>query len=403
METAPPIADAPPEPKPEPLAPVPVSPDTFRWVRDNDALVTFIDRVQKSGAERGEDPVVVALDTEADSLHSYQEKLCLVQFADGEELALIDPLEISELQPLGDLAANSVIWLHGADFDMRMLKRTFGVVPFRVWDTQVAARLLGFQKFGLAAMIEVVFGVTLSKSSQRADWGKRPLTEKMTEYALNDVRYMLPLADYLMGELEKKNRVAWFEESCEAARQTVIDREDKSKDDVWRISGWGKLSPRGLAYLRELWFWRDGEAERLDRPAFKVMNNEWISKMAHSLAKEGHAEIPQFVRPQQRRRLLDVIKKAREIPQEDWPKKKRPGGRGHKEENEAGYKILRKKRDEVAAELGIDQTLLATRATLERLSVAPEDVSEVLLNWQREVLFPEGVEVVLNASSPAEV
>ena len=213
--------------------------------------------LQANQAKAGQ--TVCAIDTEADSLHRYKESLCLIQFAAGGECVLIDPLVISDLSSLGTYLRTATVWMHGADYDMTMLKRQFGELPAKVYDTQIGARLLGARRFGLGDLVQDYFDVELSKSSQKADWGKRPLSPKMIEYALNDVRYLLEMGRKIVEELDRKGRREWFEESCEAARSRVLDRDD-NRDEAWRIQGSGKLLPQGLAYLRSLWTWRDREA-----------------------------------------------------------------------------------------------------------------------------------------------
>ena len=150
----------------------------YVYIDDDESLNRFINEIEGSGYTR------CAIDTEADSLHCYEEKLCLIQFAIKDRFAIIDPLSIGDLSSLIDFINRTEVWLHGADFDMRMLKRTYGSVPEVVYDTQTASRLLGVKKFGLVNLVENHFGVVLPKTSQKADWGKRPLSEKMLEYAV---------------------------------------------------------------------------------------------------------------------------------------------------------------------------------------------------------------------------
>ena len=229
------------------------------------------------------DDGLCAIDTEADSLHRYRESLCLVQFARGGESVLIDPIEIEDLAPLGSYLSATTVWMHGADYDMTMLKREFGSLPPVVYDTQIGARLLGERRFGLADLVERYFGVVLSKSSQKADWGKRPLSPKMIEYALNDVRYLLPMGDKIVAGLREKGRYEWFIESCEAARRKVIER-DESREEPWRIQGAGRLDRKGLHFLKSLWEWRDAEASAWDRPSFLVVPNRQLIEWSLTLA-----------------------------------------------------------------------------------------------------------------------
>ncbi|RYD64907.1 MAG: ribonuclease D, partial [Verrucomicrobiaceae bacterium] len=157
-------------------------------------LVSHLETSRKGAAHP-----VCAIDTEADSLHRYRESLCLIQFADRDGCVLIDPLAIADLSSLGSYLSDATVWMHGADYDMTMFKRQFGELPAVVYDTQIGARLLGVRRFGLGDLVSQYFGVELSKSSQKADWGKRPLSPKMVEYALNDVHYLLEMGDMIVG------------------------------------------------------------------------------------------------------------------------------------------------------------------------------------------------------------
>src|SRR3954464_8762012 len=152
----------------------------------------------------------VAVDTEADSLHCYFEKLCLIQISIPGGDYLIDPLAKIELRPLATAMAPKEIVLQGADFDLRLLRRSFDFVATRIFDTVIAARLLGIRAFSLAALVERYFGVELVKGSQKANWAQRPLPHHMAEYAMNDTRYLLPLAEKLETELGERGRLDWF-------------------------------------------------------------------------------------------------------------------------------------------------------------------------------------------------
>src|SRR3954470_3076082 len=157
----------------------------------------------------------LAVDTEADSLHCYLEKLCLIQISIPGGDYLIDPLANIELRPLATAMAPKEIVLQGANFDLRLLRRSFDFVATRIFDTVIAARLLGIRAFSLAALVERYFGVTLAKGSQKANWAQRPLPKTMADYAVNDTHYLLPLADYMEEELRAKGRYDWFQQSCQ--------------------------------------------------------------------------------------------------------------------------------------------------------------------------------------------
>ena len=138
----------------------------YIYIDNEGSLNRFINEIEVAGYAR------CAIDTEADSLHCYEEKLCLIQFAVEDRFAIIDPLSIQDLSSLINFIIRSEVWLHVSDFDMRMLKRTYGSVPETVYDTQTASRLLGVKKFGLVNLVEDHFGVVLPKTSQKADWAK---------------------------------------------------------------------------------------------------------------------------------------------------------------------------------------------------------------------------------------
>jgi len=159
----------------------------------------------------------VGIDTEADSLHCYQEKVCLVQVGLPGADELVDPLAGLDLTPLLDALAHTEIVMHGADFDLRMLYRLGFGTPSKVFDTMIAARLVGTARYGYAALVDEHFGVALPKGLQRANWALRPLAPRLAEYACNDTRYLLPLADRLERRLTELGRLAWLEQACRRA------------------------------------------------------------------------------------------------------------------------------------------------------------------------------------------
>ncbi len=333
-----------------------------------------------------------AIDTEADSMHSYETKLCLIQFASASELAVIDPLALSA-ESLAAFAGFvdrfDITWMHGADYDISMFKKTFQWVPRRIFDTQIAARFLGADKFGLANLLESHYGVVVSKQSQKADWSKRPLTETMLAYAYNDVRYLLDLGATYLERLEEAGRLAWFEESCTAARETVMNRDGRSEEELWRITGWGNLSSKGLHFLKALWFWRDYECAKLDRPAFKFLGNAEILRMAIQLETEGMATPPHFLRERHVQRLHEAISAARTVSPRQYPSRKLPPSGLRLDIDENYLEKIRAYRNQVAAQLGIEGTLIATRGVMEMLAASNIPASEkdaALLNWQRELL-----------------
>lgn len=328
---------------------------------------------------------ICAIDTEADSLHRYRESLCLIQFTAGAECVLIDPLAIDDLTPLDEYLRDAAVWMHGADYDMTMLKREFGNLPEKVFDTQIGARLLGVEKFGLGNLVEHYFDIVLSKSSQKADWGKRPLSEKMIDYALNDVRYLLEMGDIIVTQLKEKGRYEWFTESCEAAQTKVADRDD-SKEDQWRINGSGKLDPYGLACLRGLWNWRDKEAESWDKPSFMVAPNRVLIEWALLLADGKKINPPNHYRADRLKRFRDMLSEVRDLPESEWPA--RPVTKRRKRDRDFDDKVdsMIAKRNSIAKGLGIDGSLIASRAVIESIAANESAPADLLMSWQHKLL-----------------
>jgi ribonuclease D len=344
------------------------------------ALEDFLGSLPPPGPDRR-----CAVDTEADSLHSFREKLCLIQFSCVGEHVIIDPLKIDDLSPLLDFLRGAEVWMHGADFDMSLFKRTFDFVPPRVLDTQVAARLCGHRQFGLAHLVSEIFGVSLSKQSQRANWGRRPLAPQMVEYAVNDVRYILPLAEGLIVRLREMKRLAWFEQSCNAARGTVLQRQPPDLEEAWRVTGWGNLQPKGLAALRALWQWRNREAERLDRPAFKVLNNEPLLQMARIFQDGVMPSLPTRFPHPARRRFQQALEAVQKLPPDQWPKRRLSKKQPKRPEAEPRFDYLKGHRDRLAGELNLEGALIVSRGVMEEIA---QDFSAAaqLLPWQRELM-----------------
>lgn len=325
-------------------------------------------------------------------MHSYETKLCLIQFSFPGALAIIDPLTLGAeglTEFVRFVDRFEVVWMHGADYDISLLNSTFSWVPRTIYDTQVAARLLGVGKFGLANLLEDEYGVKLSKQSQKADWSRRPLSDKMLEYAYNDVRYLIDLGEKYLTRLREVGRLEWFFESCRAAQESVLNRSGKSEDDLWRVNGWGRLSPKGLHYLKHLWLWRDDECRRLDRPAFKFLGNQEILNMAGLLETGKRVSPPHYLRPGPVRRLFDAIDAAHLVDAKEYPVKHRRSDGPRLEIDEAYLERIRRYRDGIAAQLGIEPTVIATRFAMERLAasnVPEEEKLDCLLQWQRALL-----------------
>ena len=199
----------------------------------------------------------IAIDTEADSLHAYPEKLCLIQVSFEGADEIIDPLAGVDLAPLWAVLGKHELIFHGADYDLRLLRKGYAFVPSAIFDTMIAARLVGAKEFGLSNLVSKYLGITLEKGPQKANWARRPLTERMETYARNDTRYLKPLTDILRQQLVEKGRVEWQQESCASLIADCAQFRPVDPDMMWRVKGSHQLNPRGLAVVRELWHWRE--------------------------------------------------------------------------------------------------------------------------------------------------
>jgi ribonuclease D len=241
------------------------------------------------------------------------------------------------------------------------------------------------QKFGLGNLVENYFDIVLSKSSQKADWGKRPLTEKMIDYALNDVRYLLEMGDMIVSQLKEKGRYEWFTESCEAAQVKVAYRDD-SKEDQWRINGSGKLDSHGLAYLRALWYWRDKEAESWDKPSFMVAPNRVLIEWSLLLSDGKKVDLPNHYRGDRIKRFREILHEVKALPKSEWPA--RPVGKRRKRDRDFDDKVdsFIGRRNNIAKDLGIDGSLIASRAVIESIAANEDAPADLLMGWQLKLL-----------------
>ena len=234
----------------------------------------------------------MALDTEADSLHAYPEKLCLIQITGPTGDFLIDPLARLDLAALWPELKRGSLILHGADYDLRLMRKNHSFVPEKIFDTMLASRLWATARFGLTHLVKKYLDVTLEKGSQKADWARRPLTPRMEAYARNDTHYLKPMADLLRSQLEAAGRLSWLEESCrkliaECSKLTAPDPQN-----VWRIKGSHKLTRSALAVLREVWHWREKEALACNRPPYFVLSHEALVEVAAGAA--GNQPVDKF-------------------------------------------------------------------------------------------------------------
>ncbi|HEY0455605.1 MAG TPA: HRDC domain-containing protein [Verrucomicrobiae bacterium] len=331
----------------------------------------------------------LALDTEADSLHAYPEKLCLIQVshAGGEEL--IDPLAPQlNLKPLlAELQRHELI-MHGADYDLRLMRKSLEFVPSTIFDTMLASRLLGSREFGLNSLVLHYLGVHLEKGPQKANWAQRPLTPRMEAYARNDTHYLKPLSDILRAQLKEKGRIEWHRETCQSLIEDCAQIRPTDPDVVWRVKGSHRLNPRGLGVLRELWRWRESEAIARNKPPYFILSPETMVDLSEAAVSSLAVRdiLPRHLSPHRREGVMNAIQAGLEL--KSHPEIKRSVPYRQTESEKKRMLELEKWRNERAAALGIEPTLIASRAMLVMLARNWDAHQNEMMRWQRELLQP---------------
>jgi ribonuclease D len=313
---------------------------------------------------------------------------------------LVDPLARMDLQPFLAALAEKTLLFHDASGDLRMLQGAFGFRPrVRVIDTMIAAQLLGHERFGLLSLVEQFLGEKLTKSGQKSDWSRRPLSQAQLHYAVDDTRFLEPLADKLLADLSSAGRFSWFEEACAAATAATPEERVADPQRQWRIKGVWEATARQAAFVRQLWGWRDQEARRADLPPFKILGDEGL--LALALWAESHPQallatgpkLPRHVTGRRFELLGAALREAAQLGPSDWPEP-RLWPVGKREEPGQSFGRLRESVARLAGELGLLPWLIAPRAALEEISRRkPTTLEEIqqagrLLRWQAELLLP---------------
>lgn len=269
----------------------------------------------------------IAIDTESNSLHSYQEQVCLIQISIPGSDYLVDPFLIEDMSPLGEVFADPNIQkvFHAGDYDLATLKRDYGFEFVNIFDTMLAATALAEPAIGLAALLEKYYDIILVKKYQRADWGKRPLDSEMLIYAQGDSHYLLELRDLLVEKLREVGRLEYVLEDSAALARITLPMKDH-EEDIWKVKGSQDLKPTALSLLKQLNHLRETIAEQKNVPPFKVFSAKALIEIAttqpHYL--EELSLLPSFPPSMIRRygkQLMQVVKDWRENPESVTPRK----------------------------------------------------------------------------------
>jgi ribonuclease D len=345
----------------------------------------------------------IALDTEGASFHRFIDRIYLLQITTRERSAVIDPLPIGAPARIGTILEDPGVEVvfHDADYDLRLLHQDYGWHVNNIFDTRIAAQLLGIKSFGLAALLEQFFGVKLDKKHQRADWSLRPLTQGMLDYAAQDTRYLLDLRDELRSRLEKLGRLEWAQEEFDRLEGTKWEPDDGSQAFL-RIKGARDLTRRELALLRELVPWRDSVARELDRATFRVMGNEVLLDIARTAPRSaqqlaGLKGMPRGILDRGGAAILSAVQRGLEIVEEHLPRFPRAAKWDREDDFEERVSKLKAVRDSAATRLLLDPGVLCSRERLEAIvRKRPErakDLEDVpgLRRWQIAAMGEEFV------------
>jgi ribonuclease D len=348
---------------------------------------------------------LVAVDTESDSLYSYFEKVCLIQFSTSSVDYLVDPLKV-DVSGLASIFADGSVQkiFHAAEYDFLSLKRDYGFSFTNLFDTMLAARILGWKAYGLGSLLNQYFRIRLDKRFQRYNWGQRPLSKKALDYAYLDTHYLIPLRQIQLAELKKQNRLREATEAFE--RLTHIQPNPKifDPDDFWRIKGSKDLTVHQQAPLRQLFILRDKIARKLDRPPFKVMNDTTLIELA-KLQPQNKAALQRLkglgvkLLQYNAADILKAIKDGQTAP----PPHHSSNNYRPSDSTLTRYETLRQWRNNLAAERGVEPDVIISNHTL--MDIArhnPKTLStlvkmSVLGNWQVENYGEWLLQVLKNA------
>jgi ribonuclease D len=347
---------------------------------------------------------VLAVDTESNSLHAYQEQVCLIQFSTRRHDFLVDPLSLDDLSPLGEVFAHPRIEkvFHAAEYDLICLKRDFSFEFINLFDTMLAARILGREAIGLGSMLECEFGVKVDKRYQRANWGKRPLPLHLLSYAQLDTHYLIALRERLHAEL--LNRGLWALAVEDFVRMAGVDGHlgEMRSEECWRISGSNELSPQNAAVLKELCRYRDQVARSMNRPLFKVIGDKTLLQIAEVCPDDANslARIPGMTPGQIERHgkaILAAVERGKRGAPVFPPRNRRPG-----DEFLERLEALRNWRKNTALKMGVNSDVILPRDLLytvaESNPSSAEDLAKVLkeVPWRMEHFGGQILDAVRN-------
>ena len=313
---------------------------------------------------------IIAIDTESNSLFAYQEHVCLIQVSTPDTDYLVDTLALDDLAGLGavfaDPAKEKV--LHGADYDVGTLRRDYDFEFANIFDTMIASRVLGLAHYSLASLLEERFHIHLNKRMQKYNWGRRPLDKEARQYARLDTHYLIDLRDQLLDELQQTRRELEAREAFERVAESIWNRKPFSPDDFWKIKGSNTLDSEELGILKTVFLLREEQAQRLDRPPFKVLNNRVLIEISQRRPEQisdlkGISGLSERQIRHLGRRIVQAAQAGRQNPQTRADRPRRRNNRPDEDVTER-YEQLREWRKECAATRGVEPDVIVSNSLL---------------------------------------
>lgn len=349
----------------------------------------------------------VAVDLEANSMYAYQEQVCLIQVSVPGQDYIIDPLADFDLQPFGALLQDEKVEkvFHAAEYDLILMTREFGWTLRNLFDTMWAARILGYDRVGLANMLEELFDIRLDKRYQRANWCRRPLPQAQLVYAQADTHYLLRLRDALAASLEAAGRMEEAQETFAEQCQVTLPDVAFDPESFWSITGANRLPPEGQAILRELNIYRDREARKRDQPHFKILHDRTLMALARKKPRDKQelSQIRGMSRGQMRRYGNDLLQIIAENRGAAAPQRPRRSPRPPEEVLDR-YERLRTWRKKRGQARGVESDVIVSREALWEIAWAnPQtgsDLQEVghLGPWRRKTYGDEILRLLNNGT-----
>ena len=333
----------------------------------------------------------ISIDIEGNGFFRYPEFVCLIQLCVGEDIYLVDPLAIEDISSLGIVFADQKILkiLHAGDYDIRSLNRDYGFSFTNVFDTSLAAGLLGSKKLGLDSVLKeyIDADVTKDKKLQRSDWTVRPLSKAARKYAADDVKYLFPAMQVMKEKLENLNRISWLAEECERLQSVTFNAKDEDTAFL-DVKGSKSLDGQALSVLQALYSIREDEAIGRDRPPFKIVGDSVLVAIA-TKPQADYSEIKgigAWGRSSVSKRIRKIAVEALDKPPIERPRGKsiRRNNMSNKERERANVRLkeLKEWRKSLGDAISVDPSLLWPTNSLNRLS-------RDLCRFEEEISEPE--------------